>query len=1032
MKQIDINPTVIVGPAFLASLVALLFATFLYKKVQAADPGPAGSQQVKISGIIQNGAQSFLRTEYKWLTPFVIAMAIFFIVEEAIQGDWNDDQPGRTGWRLAFCFVIGAILSAAAGYAGMQVATDCNVKTAQAAATGGLNEALRVAFAGGAVMGFVVVGLSLLGLTVLFWIFAFGWQDYALSDIQNMGFNIRNSLDYMAGFSFGASAIALFARVAGGIYTKAADVGADLVGKVESDFPEDSFYNPATIADNVGDNVGDVAGMGADLFESFVGSIVAAATLGMTAQKCDGDGKLGCDAANAAAKAAGVPAPLYPDLRRAALPFWIAGFGVIASMLGFFLVSTDATMDIEDEPKEGTAAERKAWFEKNKAMRDKLQHDLLMALHKGIYASGVFILILSAVAVVLLFSDDNDVDPIDKMLGYDSISGWKDFFCIVIGLVCGILIGEATEYFTSYGQRPTRSITEAGVTGPATVIIQGLGIGMLSSVPPVVFVAVSILACAALDGVYGAALAAVGMLSTLGITLATDAYGPVADNAGGVAEMSHLPAEVRERTDALDALGNTTAATGKGFAVGSAVLTALAFMNAFADKTIEAINKSNGIVNGVKLNKASTAVPVSKEGFFSLTDPLVLSGMLLGSMLPFLFGALTMLSVGKAAQGIIVEVREQLLRSEEDNKGKGETGKGGFSGADMRYLALESENADHPDRKPGPEGLWDIDKWDTYLYKEQITFAGGLKSRKPEQWIERFKEVKPEYDLVVENCTKESLKEMLMPGALAIMTPLAVGLLVGAKCLGGLLMGAIGSGFLLAVMMNNAGGAWDNSKKYVENESPVLRLGKNHWEKIEKKHEIHKAVVTGDTVGDPFKDTSGPALNILIKLMSVLSLTCGGLFRGDWDKNTYWVGIIFFVIEIIVCGAIHYYVNMDEVEEYDEKNLKTRDANGNVIPADPNAAAAAAAAEKAAADAAAAKKDAAAKEADADAEKDAAAKEAAAEKEAAAKEAAAEKEAAAKEAPADSATPASPPPVEKPDDAPAAADGANDEVKNNE
>jgi len=866
MKQIDINPSIIVAPAFLASIVSLLFATFLYKRVQNAEAGEG--IQVKISGIIQNGAQSFLRTEYLWLIPFVFAMAIFFIVEEAIQGDHQGDKPGRTGWRLAICFVIGAILSAASGYAGMQVATDCNVKTAQAAKKN-LNDALRIAFAGGAVMGFVVVGLSLLGLTVLFWLFAFGWKKYdGVADLADLTYNVKLSFEYMAGFSFGASAIALFARVAGGIYTKAADVGADLVGKVESDFPEDSFYNPATIADNVGDNVGDVAGMGADLFESYVGSIVAAGTLGMTAHT------------NGAA-----------DMRRAALPFWIAGFGVVASLVGFFLVSTNATMEkVEDlDDPNISADERKRRFDAHKAARDKLQHDLLIALHKGIYASGVLILGLSVVAVVILFASDNDT-------GFDSEEGWKDFGCIIIGLVCGILIGEATEFFTSYAQRPTRSITEAGVTGPATVIIQGLGIGMLSSVPPVVFVAVSIMACAALDGVYGAALAAVGMLSTLGITLATDAYGPVADNAGGVAEMSHLPAEVRERTDALDALGNTTAATGKGFAVGSAVLTALAFMNAFADKTTGAINKNNG--------------SVSKASFFSLTDPLVLSGMLIGAMMPFLFGALTMLSVGKAAQGIIKEVRDQLQRSEADNTGRNQ---GAFSGADMRYLAQESEH----------EG-WKIDNWETYQFKDKI--PGGEASRTPEEHIKRFKEVHPEYDLVVENCTKESLKEMLMPGALAILTPLGVGLLVGAKCLGGLLMGAIGSGFLLAVMMNNAGGAWDNSKKYVENEEPVLRLGKNKWEKIKKKHDIHKAVVTGDTVGDPFKDTSGPALNILIKLMSVLSLTCGGIFRDDWE--TWWVGLIFFIIEVVACGAIHYYVNMEPEEEYDEKYLYETGADG--------------------------------------------------------------------------------------------------------
>merc|ERR1711970_340983 len=379
--------------------------------------------------------------------------------------------------------------------------------------------------------------------------------------------NIAAALKYLAGFSFGASAIALFARVAGGIYTKAADVGADLVGKVEAGFPEDSYYNPATIADNVGDNVGDVAGMGADLFESFVGSVVAAATLAMSSHPS----KLSSSVSDGMET-------FYPDFRRVALPFWVAGFGVLASMIGFFCVGTSATM--ED--------------------KDQLQHSLLMALHRGIYSSAVLILIFSAVAVWMLYSGSNDLA--DQAFsnsgigynteGFDSVDVWKDFGCLVIGLLTGILIGEATEYFTSYAHAPTRSITKSGVTGPATVIIQGLGIGMLSSVPPVIFIAAAVMSCSALSGVYGAALAAVGMLSTLGITLATDAYGPVADNAGGVAEMAHLPHEVREKTDALDALGNTTAATGKGFAVGSAVLTALAFMNAFSDRVKNSVAAS--------------------------------------------------------------------------------------------------------------------------------------------------------------------------------------------------------------------------------------------------------------------------------------------------------------------------------------------------------------------------------------------------------------------------------------------------------
>merc|ERR1711939_796996 len=538
--------------------------------------------------------------------------------------------------------------------------------------------------------------------------------------------------EILSGFGVGASSIALFARVAGGIYTKAADVGADLVGKVEAGIDEDDPHNPAVIAGNVGDNVGDVAGMGADLFESFVGSVVAAATLAMSSHPYKLPG------------ASDGMETFLPDYRRVALPFWVAGFGVLASMIGFFCVGTSATM--ED--------------------KDQLQHSLLMALHRGIYSSAVLILGFSALAVWMLYSGDEDTTFSNSGLGYNtatfkSIDGWKDFGCLVIGLLTGILIGEATEYFTSYAHSPTRSITKSGVTGPATVIIQGLGIGMLSSVPPVIFIAAAVMSCSALSGVYGAALAAVGMLSTLGITLATDAYGPVADNAGGVAEMAHLPHEVRERTDALDALGNTTAATGKGFAVGSAVLTALAFMNAFSDRVKASVAASlvsddcKNLVNSYQALKAGgdtsfcTKVIQGLEfgDFFSLANPLVLSGLLIGAMLPFLFAALTMLSVGKAATAIILEVRKQL---QEKPKLK-----------ELANLSLD-EN-------------WQVSEED--------------------------KDVKPDVDTCVAISTKSSLGEMLLPGALAVLTPIGVGLLVGARCLGGLLMGAIATGFLMAVMM---------------------------------------------------------------------------------------------------------------------------------------------------------------------------------------------------------------------------------------
>jgi len=820
MKQDDVTILMITSVPFLAGILALIFTIFLYMKVRGADKGEG--LQVEISETIQRGAMAFLKTEYLYLIPFVVAMCIFFFVEEAIVAhNYYNNSPGSYGWRMCICFVIGAFLSAASGWLGMIVATDCNVKTAQAAKTG-LDAALKVAFAGGAVMGFTVVGLGISGLTILFYIFSFGY-DGNLGAVQT-AINTRDSLVAMSAFSFGASAIALFARVAGGIYTKAADVGADLVGKVEQDFPEDSYYNPATIADNVGDNVGDVAGMGADLFESYVGSIVASATLALSSHCTSPIG--------------GGPDTCIFDMRRVALPFWVAGFGILSSVFGFFAVGTNAKMG-----------------------DGNLQHALLNALHRGVYISALCALLFSALAVWLLFEYDGNTD------GYDNKDGWRDYGCLIIGLVAGILIGEATEYFTSYAHMPTISITNSGITGPATVVIQGLGIGMLSSVPPVIFIAAAIMSCSALSGVYGASLAAVGMLATLGVTLATDAYGPVADNAGGVAEMAHLPHEVRERTDALDALGNTTAATGKGFAVGSAVLTALAFMNAFSDQIYFSVMNDIqpagcSIITGGATNTAFSGLTAlhckdlinqyAFNDFFALTNPLVLSGLLIGAMLPFLFAALTMLSVGKAATGIILEVRRQLADGE--------------NGEALKRLAIASTD---------------------------------------ENWVcsEEDKKFKPDVEECVAICTKASLGEMLLPGILAVFTPIGIGLLVGARCLGGLLMGAIASGFLLAVMMNNAGGAWDNAKKYVENEHPVIGGGP-----VLKGSAHHAAVVTGDTVGDPFKDTSGPSLNILIKLMSVLSLTCAKIFKNDWE--TWWVGLIVLAVEAILCSISFYFVWM--------------------------------------------------------------------------------------------------------------------------
>jgi inorganic pyrophosphatase len=682
---------------------SLLFVLFLLKELQKA---PRGNDLMnKISDQIKSGARAFLITEYKYLTFYIIVIFVLFIILYTV------DPPTKKktdGIKYACNFLVGAILSAGAGWGGMSVATDANVRTTQAADKEGLAKGLRVAFTGGAVMGFTVVGLGLLGLSLMFFFMTMG------DDSDDA---LKNAAEAMAAFGFGASSIALFARVAGGIYTKAADVGADLVGKVEMDIPEDDPRNPAVIADNVGDNVGDVAGMGADLFESFVGSIIAAMQLA--------DGAKG----------------------QMMLPIWVAGVGIFSSMVGFFAVNT----------KDGAN-----------------QHELMFALHKGTIVSSIFALGLSAVVCWGIFDNSSD--------------GWGFFACIVIGLVAGVMIGQVTEYFTSYAYTPVKSITDAGITGPATVIIQGLGIGMISCVFPVLIIVATILACDALSGGYGIAIAAVGMLSTLGVTLATDAYGPVADNAGGIAEMANLDERVRETTDALDALGNTTAATGKGFAIGSAVLTSLSLLAAFKEQT--------------GLDGEGKAIDIG--------EPVVLSGMILGAMLPFLFAALTMLSVQKAAGAIIIEVRRQF--------------------------------AEIPGLREG--------------------------------------EAEADSDKCVAISTQSSVEEMILPGIYAILSPISVGFLIGPKCLAGLLAGAIASGMMLAIMMANAGGAWDNSKKYIEIEG--ARGGKGT--------EIHKACVVGDTVGDPFKDTSGPALNVLIKLMSLISLVIAPILKqnpGDWEVWYY-------------------------------------------------------------------------------------------------------------------------------------------------